>query len=1372
MSQRSAQLSKGPDVEKHTKNDPLEHGRGTGVKVLPTHFYPLSEEQENRFRDIYNKLDLDRDGKVNIKDLIYALNQRMPTVQHRHSYAMNLMEEANKKHGESLSFADFVHYMLEHEQRLTLVFNDCDRNQDGILDSVEIKNYFVELGMPISDTQAQKIVKKMDTVNKEGIGLDEFLDYFMFYPCSYPSDIVNHWRHNLRFDIGEDSLIPEDFSEYEFRLGAWWQHLVAGATAGTVSRSCTAPLDRLKVFLQVHATAENNVRFTTGFKMLLKEGGLKGMWRGNGVNVKSFLKFNSESSHELSLLERFLAGSLAGSAAQTLIYPLEVLKTRLALRKTGQMNQGILHAFQQIYRKEGIYAFYRGYVPNLIGIIPYAGIDLAVYETLKAWYMRKHPECDDPSPLVLMACGTLSSICGQLTSYPLALVRTRLQAHAKSPTCQPETMSEHFRYILQTEGFFGLYRGLTPNFLKVLPSVCISYVVYETVRKRLGATMTISYLCDVCLKMNSYHLKLPYSRAIKHVYLKIFSCLLFFHESFMFQAAGQILKTMAYYDGRGYGDDHDYRYADEYDDEEESEECQQVIVSPDEFGGLIGNIASNIMKGGDAGGVLGGLTGQLIGGKGRSHGGGYSGGDSYDRSGGDGGGGHGSGFDHVISGLKKKDIGNAIGGLFSGGKGKDIGNILGGLLGRKKDKHGSGSSGGGGSSYDGGSGDYHGGDGGHGGGYSGGGGDQISGLIGSLIRGKKGKAISGVIGSILGGHGGPGHRGEGANIPADQLKGGLIETVSHFIGLGAHRFFGIDPETGRILGAIAGNLIFGLGGKDNVLGQIGKIILDNIISGKFKRKVEPFIPRDPTPVPRPVVPGPGPPPGLAQDFYALRDECLQNKTLFEDSQFPASMSSLFFSRRSFENVEWMRPGEFCQEPQLFVEGHSRFDVIQGELGDCWLLAAAAALTMRDELFYRVVPPDQSFTENYAGIFHFQFWRYDKWIDVVIDDRLPVRNGKLLYMHSQSNQEFWSPLLEKAYAKLHGCYEALKGGTTSEALEDFTGGLTELIDLHDPPRNIMAMVFKAFELGSLMGCSIDADPNIWEARLPNGLVKGHAYSITGVKMLDTNYGEKVALIRMRNPWGSAQEWNGAWSDQSSEWRSVPDSVKQEIELRVAHDGEFWFVFLFLTEFISFAMTLFLGFNLPLCRMCFDDFLRNFEKLEICNLGPEVMAEIAEMTGHVSHGEKWNTSVHHGAWLQGQSAGGCKNFPRTFAMNPQYGICLTDADPNDQDDLCTCVFGVLQKYRRELRCKGVDVLPIGFAVFEADSNDSPLNWSQLANMKSCARSPVFINVREVCGRFRLPPGNYVLIPSTYQPNEEGEFMVRIFTTGLLESQPLQG
>lgn len=106
-----------------------------------------------------------------------------------------------------------------------------------------------------------------------------------------------------------------------------------------------------------------------------------------------------------------------------------MLKTRLALRKTGQYSS-ILDAAMKIYKAEGARSFYRGYAPNLLGIIPYAGIDLAVYETLKNQYFSQY-ENKQPSFWVLLACGSVSSTLGQVCSYPLALIRTRLQAQGK-----------------------------------------------------------------------------------------------------------------------------------------------------------------------------------------------------------------------------------------------------------------------------------------------------------------------------------------------------------------------------------------------------------------------------------------------------------------------------------------------------------------------------------------------------------------------------------------------------------------------------------------------------------------------------------------------------------------------------------------------------------------------------------------------------------------------------------------------------------------------------------------------------------------------------------------------------------------------------
>ncbi|XP_078097195.1 mitochondrial adenyl nucleotide antiporter SLC25A23-like [Mustelus asterias] len=281
----------------------------------------------------------------------------------------------------------------------------------------------------------------------------------------------------------------------------WWKQLLAGGMAGAVSRTSTAPLDRLKIYIQVYA-AKRHLSLLGGWRAMVEEGGYLSLWRGNGMNVAKiapetgikflaydqYKKFFDDGHSKFDLHQRFLAGSLAGVTAQTIVYPMEVLKTRLALGNTGQY-KGINDCMKFLIKNEGITALYVGYMPNLLGIIPYAGIELAAYESMKKAYCQKYGlNPSEPGIFVHLGCGTISSTCGQLGSYPLALVRTKMQAHAIVKGGPHVSMRSHFYNIIREEGLVGLYRGFTPNCMKVVPAVSISFVVYEQMKHFFGLT--------------------------------------------------------------------------------------------------------------------------------------------------------------------------------------------------------------------------------------------------------------------------------------------------------------------------------------------------------------------------------------------------------------------------------------------------------------------------------------------------------------------------------------------------------------------------------------------------------------------------------------------------------------------------------------------------------------------------------------------------------------------------------------------------------------------------------------------------------------------------------------------------------------------
>eukprot|EP00667_Euglena_gracilis_P008334 EG_transcript_8443 len=387
-----------------------------------------------------------------------------------------------------MDFPTFERFVHEREEQLHALFRDLDADDSGVIDLAEMTEAIKKYNPTVSEVDFRKLFGRLDKDGDGVITFEEFREALLLLPSIHAAALFDTCNCST-IDIGESIAIPPSNASWEEQR----RLLIAGVLAGGTSRTVTAPLERLKVMMQTSTTERVSTLDTA--RAIYQEGGFRGFWRGNTAHVLKLapelgLRFwafyhmrtwVAKDPANASLPEKLLAGAVAGIFSQSTVYPMETIKVRMELAASGQY-RSIVDCARQIYLTHGASAFFKGYVPSMMGIVPYCGVDLAMYSGFKEAYVSRFPD-DTPGPLVLLFCGTISCFCGQFAAYPFQLLRTRLQVSGLAGAPLYHGLRECFRAAVRAEGVRGLYHGVSANVLKMMPALSIARLVDDWARR-------------------------------------------------------------------------------------------------------------------------------------------------------------------------------------------------------------------------------------------------------------------------------------------------------------------------------------------------------------------------------------------------------------------------------------------------------------------------------------------------------------------------------------------------------------------------------------------------------------------------------------------------------------------------------------------------------------------------------------------------------------------------------------------------------------------------------------------------------------------------------------------------------------------------
>ncbi|XP_037131128.1 solute carrier family 25 member 24, like isoform X1 [Syngnathus acus] len=451
-----------------------------------------------QFRGLFVKLDRNRDGFISLAELHSEMSSHGISVAD--AKVQNVINSYDNDNNGRLDYDEFLSYMMDRERKWKICFeHHLDKNKSGQIDQEDIVCLFKEIGVVISKAHANKVIQMMDTDGSMTVDWEEFLQYVILKPVDDIGELVSSWKHSLVFDVGESrALVAMDFPEESSGISAWRKFVLGAGLADAVSRTATAPIDRLKTQLQFYGSKA----FSRGFREL-RVGGLRSMWQGNAVNVlkgtpqstlqcliyaqmKGSVRGRSEKS--LSVQQRFGLGCVSGAVAHAVFYPLEVLKVRLNLQRVGAY-RGVVSCARSIYQNESLSSFYRGFKPSVLCMIPYAGVECAVHQSIMTW-AQSHPAYSSDSRLFFFSF--VAFACGQMSSYPLAVIRTQQQAQA---VCLGSRATSSgvllgLKGIYERHGLRGYYNGMGASFVRAIPCALMNLTLCRMFENLFPSTGT------------------------------------------------------------------------------------------------------------------------------------------------------------------------------------------------------------------------------------------------------------------------------------------------------------------------------------------------------------------------------------------------------------------------------------------------------------------------------------------------------------------------------------------------------------------------------------------------------------------------------------------------------------------------------------------------------------------------------------------------------------------------------------------------------------------------------------------------------------------------------------------------------------------